>query len=74
MSSGPTLKGPLTREGWAKSADNLGASPFKRDLSIGTTFSQLDSLFKLEFFEKYMHSFYVISPYTHALSERKDSG
>jgi hypothetical protein len=26
--------------GWAKSAENVGASPFKSDLSIDTTFSQ----------------------------------
>jgi hypothetical protein len=37
------LKGPLIYErGCLKSADNLGASPFKRDLSNDTTFSQTD--------------------------------
>jgi hypothetical protein len=42
---GPTrwrgnLKGLQHERGWLKSADNLGASPFKRDLSNDTTFSQ----------------------------------
>jgi hypothetical protein len=42
---GPTrccgkLKGLLVERGWLKSADNLGASPFKRDLLNDTTFSQ----------------------------------
>ncbi len=42
---GPTkwrwnLKGLSYERGWLKSADNLGASPFKRDLSNDTTFSQ----------------------------------
>jgi hypothetical protein len=36
------LKGPLIlyKRGELKSAENLGASPFKRDLSNDTTFSQ----------------------------------
>ncbi len=42
---GPTrwhgnLKGLSYERGWLKSADNLGASPYKRDLSNDTTFSQ----------------------------------
>jgi hypothetical protein len=42
---GPTrwrgkLKGLSYERGWLKSADNLGSSPFKRDLSNDTTFSQ----------------------------------
>jgi hypothetical protein len=42
---GPTrwrknLKGLSYEKGWLKSADNFGASPFKRDLSNDTTFSQ----------------------------------
>ncbi len=41
---GPTrwrgnLKGLSFERGWLKTADNLGASPFKRDLSSDTTFS-----------------------------------
>ncbi len=43
--NGPTrwhwnLKGLSYERGWLNSADNLGASPFKRDLSNDTTFSQ----------------------------------
>jgi hypothetical protein len=35
------LKGPFyKRDDWLKSAENLGASPFKWDLSDGTTSSQ----------------------------------
>jgi hypothetical protein len=34
------LKGLSLERRWTKSAENLGASPFKRDLSIDTTFSQ----------------------------------
>jgi hypothetical protein len=34
------LKGPLIKRGWLKSANNLGTSPFKRDLSNDTTYSQ----------------------------------
>jgi hypothetical protein len=34
------LKGLFTREMVVKSAENLGASPFKRDLSNDTTSSQ----------------------------------
>ncbi len=42
---GPTrwrgnLKGLPYERGWLKSAENLGASPFKRDLSNDTTFGQ----------------------------------
>ncbi len=42
---GPTrwrrnLKGLSYERGWLKLADNLGATPFKRDLSNDTTFSQ----------------------------------
>ncbi len=45
ISKGPmkwrgNLKGLSYEKGWLKSADNLGASPFKRDLSNDTTFSQ----------------------------------
>ncbi len=36
------LKGLSYERGLLKSADNLGASPFKRDLSNDTTFSQTD--------------------------------
>jgi hypothetical protein len=35
------LKGLPHERGWVKSAENLGASPFKRDLSIETTFRQV---------------------------------
>jgi hypothetical protein len=35
------LKGLPHERGWVKSAENLGASPFKRDLSFDTTFSQV---------------------------------
>jgi hypothetical protein len=35
------LKGLLHERGGAKSSENLGTSPFKRDLSIDTTFSQI---------------------------------
>ncbi len=34
------LKGLLNERGWLKPTDNLGASPFKKDLSNDTTFSQ----------------------------------
>jgi hypothetical protein len=34
------LKGLTLERGWTKSAKNLGASLFKGDLSIDTTFSQ----------------------------------
>ncbi len=34
------LKGLSYERGWLKSADDLGASPFKRDLLNDTTFSQ----------------------------------
>ncbi len=34
------LKGLSFERGWSKSADNLGASHFKKDLSNDTTFSQ----------------------------------
>jgi hypothetical protein len=34
------LKGLSHEREWVKSAENLGASPFKRDLSIDTTFRQ----------------------------------
>jgi hypothetical protein len=34
------LKGLSFERGWLKSADNLGPSAFKRDVSNGTTFSQ----------------------------------
>jgi hypothetical protein len=34
------LKGRSLERGWTKLAKNLGASLFKRDLSIDTTFSQ----------------------------------
>jgi hypothetical protein len=42
---GPTrwrgnLKGLSYKREWLKAAENLGTSPFKRDLSNGTTFSQ----------------------------------
>jgi hypothetical protein len=45
ISKGPTrwrgnLKGLSFERGWLKSVDNLGASPFKRELSNDTTFSQ----------------------------------
>jgi hypothetical protein len=45
ISKGPTrwrgnLKGLSHERGWLKSAENLGAFPFKRDLSNDTTFSQ----------------------------------
>jgi hypothetical protein len=45
ISKGPTrwrrnLKGLSYERGWLKSADNLGAFPFKRDLSNDTTFSE----------------------------------
>jgi hypothetical protein len=33
-------KGLSYKRGWLKSSDNLSASPFKRDLSNDTTFSQ----------------------------------
>jgi hypothetical protein len=33
------LKGLSYERGWLKPADNLSASPFKRDLSNDTTFS-----------------------------------
>jgi hypothetical protein len=36
------LKGLSYKRGWLKSAENLGASPFKRDLSNDTTFSQVN--------------------------------
>ncbi len=39
---GLNLKGLSYERGWLKSAYNLGASPFKRDLSNDTTFSQTD--------------------------------
>jgi hypothetical protein len=35
------LKGLPYERGWVKSDENLGASPFKRDLSIDITFSQV---------------------------------
>jgi hypothetical protein len=35
-----TLKGLSLERGWTKSAENLGASSLKRDLSVDTTFSQ----------------------------------
>ncbi len=38
----PTLKGPLTWKGIGKSAENLGTTPFKGDLSIDTTLSQIN--------------------------------
>jgi hypothetical protein len=38
----PTLKGLSHERGWAKSSENLGASPFKSDLSIDTAFSQIN--------------------------------
>ncbi len=34
------LKGLSSERGWTKSAENLGASPFYRDLSIDTTYSR----------------------------------
>ncbi len=45
---GPTrwcsnLKGLSYEKGHLNSSENLGASPFKRDLSIETTFSQKKS-------------------------------
>jgi hypothetical protein len=43
------LKGISLEKGCTKSAENLGASPLKRDLLVDTTFSQtilLDSPFK----------------------------
>jgi hypothetical protein len=36
------LKGLSHERGWAKSSENLGASPLKSDLSIDTTFSQIN--------------------------------
>jgi hypothetical protein len=36
------LKGLSHERGWIKSAENLGASPFKSDLLIDTTFSQIN--------------------------------
>jgi hypothetical protein len=38
------LKGLSHERGWIKSAENLGASPYKRDLLINTTFIQVISL------------------------------
>jgi hypothetical protein len=35
------LKGLQYERGWVKSAENLGASPFKKDLSIYTTFIRI---------------------------------
>ncbi len=41
----PTLKGSHSHErGWAKLAENLCASRFKRDQSIDTTFNHLNLL------------------------------
>jgi hypothetical protein len=34
------LKGLSLESGWTKSAENLGDSPLKRDLSVDTTFGQ----------------------------------
>jgi hypothetical protein len=34
------LKGLSLERGWTKSAENLGASSLKRDLSVDTIFSQ----------------------------------
>jgi hypothetical protein len=34
----PTLNGLSFERGWSKSAENLGASPFKRDVSNDTVF------------------------------------
>jgi hypothetical protein len=34
------LKGLSLERGYTKSAENLGASPLKRDLSVESTFSQ----------------------------------
>jgi hypothetical protein len=34
------VKGLSLERGWTKSAENLGASPLKRDLSVDTSFSQ----------------------------------
>jgi hypothetical protein len=36
----PTLNGLSFERGWSKSAENLGTSPFKRDVSNDTVFSQ----------------------------------
>jgi hypothetical protein len=36
------LKGLSRERGWAKSSEDLGASPLKSDLSIDTTFSQIN--------------------------------
>ncbi len=36
------LKGLSRERGWAKSFEDLGASPFKSDLLIDTTFSQIN--------------------------------
>jgi hypothetical protein len=33
------LKGLSLERGWTKSAENIGASPLKRDLLVETTFS-----------------------------------
>jgi hypothetical protein len=35
------LKGLSLERGWTKSAENLGASPLKRDLSVDTTFTHI---------------------------------
>ncbi len=36
------LKDLSLERGWTKSAENIGASPLKRDLSVDTTFSQIN--------------------------------
>jgi hypothetical protein len=36
------LKGLSLERGWAKSTENLGASPLKSDLSVDTTFSLIN--------------------------------
>jgi hypothetical protein len=36
------LKSLSHERGWAKFSEDLGASPFKSDLSIDTTFSQIN--------------------------------
>jgi hypothetical protein len=56
------LKGPLTERRWTKSAENLGASLFNRDLSIYTNFSALiplDSPFKYVFWQQLESGVYV---------------
>jgi hypothetical protein len=42
MEMAPKLTGPSHETGWAKSAENIGASPFKGYLSVDTIFSQIN--------------------------------